>query len=216
MSVFGVIPPGTSTKLDAVNGVLRRLGLFVVPALDTGGTSVQSQAERTIDDAELRIQRIGWHWNTRIVDMPPDEASNFITSSRVPNPRGPLLEVDTAGQTKANGIEISMNADGKLFLLPEMKDEFDSPLTVEVIERLPFGGIPGLFTAWIVAEAAFEFGRRHMPDRHRDEERVAERQQARVNAMRQEIRLADVNLLTGTEHMSVLGRRRTPAWSIYA
>jgi hypothetical protein len=213
--VFGAIPPGTSNKLDAVNGVLMRLGLFVVPALDTGGTTVQAQAERTIDDAELRIQRIGWHWNTRIVEMPPIEATSFITSGRVPNPRGPLLEVDTAGMTKAAGIEISMDSSGKLFLLPEMREQFDSPLTVEIIERLPFGSIPGLFMAWIVAEAAFEFGRRHVPDRHRDEERVAERQQARVAAMRQELRLADVNLLSGTEHMAVLGRSRTPRWSFY-
>ena len=47
-------------RLEAVNDILRRIGSLVVPALDTGGTSLQAQAERQLDDVDLRIQSLGW------------------------------------------------------------------------------------------------------------------------------------------------------------
>lgn len=211
--------PHKTVKLDAVNAVLRRIGLLVVPSLDTGGTTVHAQVERTIDDAELRIQKIGWHWNTRHVTLEPD--NGIISTKEVPAQRGPLLEIDTAGISAALGIEVGLDfssptGEGRLYKLSDGDFQFSGSIEAVVIERLPFEQIPGLFSSWIVAEAAFDMHRRHGGDRMRDEALIVERQQARVNAMRQEIRLADVNVLDSAHHRAILGRRRLPKWSVYA
>ena len=51
------------TKLDAINEVLEAAKEFPVAALDTGGTSMPSLAEVTLDRWDLRIQARGWHQN---------------------------------------------------------------------------------------------------------------------------------------------------------
>lgn len=52
------------TKLDAVNKILRALGEPKVSALDTGGTSIEAEAEDFLDDANEEVQRRGWMTNT--------------------------------------------------------------------------------------------------------------------------------------------------------
>ena len=47
------------TKLEAINAVLRRIGLTPVAALDTAGNSATSQAERFLDDADIEFQSRG-------------------------------------------------------------------------------------------------------------------------------------------------------------
>lgn len=61
------------TKLDAVQEILRRSGLYVPPALDTDGASAAANAERVLDAEELAVQSRGWHYNTRRkVQLSPD------------------------------------------------------------------------------------------------------------------------------------------------
>ena len=48
------------STLSTVNDVLRRIGKPVVAALDTGGGSLSSYAERAIDDASKTVQQEGW------------------------------------------------------------------------------------------------------------------------------------------------------------
>ena len=201
------------TTLEAVNDILRRVGSLVVPSLDTGGTSVQAQAERQLDDVDVRIQTLGWHWNKRRLTLTPDEGGEIPVAS-IPTPRGSLLEIDTVGPTSGM-IEVVVEG-GKLTRLPDMTTTFDADLEVEVIERLAFSQVPLLFAAWMVAEAAFDLNRRYMQDVARAQALASERMQARVNAMRQVIRLADVNLLDSTDVRAVHGRRRLPYWSTTA
>lgn len=52
------------TKLDAVNKILRALGEPKVSALDTGGESIEAEAEDFLDDANEEVQRRGWMTNT--------------------------------------------------------------------------------------------------------------------------------------------------------
>jgi len=66
-------------KLDAVNLVLRKAGLYTVSSLDTNGASDAAEAERCIDEKELQIQLAGWHYNMREnVTLEPDEATSKI------------------------------------------------------------------------------------------------------------------------------------------
>lgn len=199
--------------LDAVNDILRRCGYTVVPALDTGGNSLQAQAERQLDDADIRIQSLGWHWNRRRLTLSPDEDGEIVVADAIETPRGPLLEIDAAGVSLRNHVEVSLR-DGKLFRLPDMEATFDSDLEVEVVERLPLVEVPIMFAAWMIAEAAFDLNQRYLDDREATAALASERAIARVNAMRQAIRIADVNVLDADDVRSVHGRRRMPHWSV--
>lgn len=52
------------TTLEAVNKILRALGEPKVSALDTGGASIEAEAEDFLDDASEEVQRRGWMTNT--------------------------------------------------------------------------------------------------------------------------------------------------------
>lgn len=66
-------------KLAAVNLILSKAGLNRVPTLDTNGNSDAAEAERVLDEEELRIQTEGWHYNMREnVELTRDDASEKI------------------------------------------------------------------------------------------------------------------------------------------
>lgn len=52
------------TTLEAVNKILRTIGEPKASALDTGGTSIEAEAEEYLDDANADVQRRGWMTNT--------------------------------------------------------------------------------------------------------------------------------------------------------
>lgn len=53
------------TKLDAVNGCLLAINEYRVTGLDTGGTSIQADAERVVDESTRYFCAIGYPCNTR-------------------------------------------------------------------------------------------------------------------------------------------------------
>ncbi len=53
-------------KVEAVNRVLRAIGEKPVAALDTGGSSLQAEAERIIDESTRTIQEAGMEENTQV------------------------------------------------------------------------------------------------------------------------------------------------------
>lgn len=55
-----------TTKLLGVNRMLRWVGERNVSALDTGGVSIQADAERVLDDVTLRVLARGYDENTRL------------------------------------------------------------------------------------------------------------------------------------------------------
>lgn len=86
-------------KLEAVNGVLRRMGKLRVSSLDTGGTTTHAQIERMIDDAADRIMAQGWNWNRKIaVPVAPLAADDQQSDPRIGYVHVDKLEL---GTTKA-------------------------------------------------------------------------------------------------------------------
>lgn len=59
------MPSNGMTKLDAVNMALSGINEYRVTSLDTGGTSVQADAERYVDDSTRYFCAMGWPCNTR-------------------------------------------------------------------------------------------------------------------------------------------------------
>ena len=68
------------TKLEAVNELLEVIGEYPFAALDTGNTSVASDAETVLDCFNLRIQSKGWHENTIKTTLSPPDVEIAVSS----------------------------------------------------------------------------------------------------------------------------------------
>jgi len=104
-------------KLEAVNGVLRRIGKLPVPALDTGGSSTHAQVERMIDDTSNRIMAQGWNWNRKYdVSVAPLAADDQLLDPRIGYIHVDRLELGTAtdisGISTANPSVVTANSHG--------------------------------------------------------------------------------------------------------
>lgn len=91
------------TKLDAVNMVLSGINEYRVTSLDTGGTSVQSDAERYVDESTRYFCAMGWPCNTRrAAALAPDQASLIITLPTSPA----VLRIRGAGPDQHRNLVI--------------------------------------------------------------------------------------------------------------
>ena len=91
------------TKLEAVNAVLRRIGLTPVSALDTAGNSATSQAERFLDDADIDFQSRGWHFNSNYNIT----LSNYTESSIIAWGRNDYGECTVPTEVATGATEVS-------------------------------------------------------------------------------------------------------------
>jgi hypothetical protein len=221
-----------ATKLEAVNDVLRRLGKFVVPNLDAGGSSTQAQVLRCIDDSLDRIQGMGWYWNTKhdveveVVGGDGDDATyirvdqleSFIDTGQL-SAFSKVYHVDTDMEDIGHAVV----RQGKyLYDLDDNTLSIGETLKLTYSYQLAFQDVPHTFMEWAIADAALEMNRTMSYaqtmttfNRARDsilQERAATTQKA---AMQEEIRAQDVNVLNTEEMRQIRGRRRTPNRSIY-
>jgi hypothetical protein len=220
-----------TTKLEAVNDVLRRVGKLTVTALDTGGKSTQSEVERSLDDAANRMMRTGWAWNTkRDVEVTPDGSTNKVQVNELePVGDGTFYEiyhVDTYGQSDYINVMRSSNF---LYDLDENQNTFAdySTLKLVYIYERAFTEIPPQFVDWIVSITAFKYNEQTMremsgarPYKQQADTGVSqslamEMQQAKVEAMREELRMTDTNVLGTAEMQQIRGRPRMQNRSIH-
>lgn len=92
------------TKLEAVNNLLRTVGMRPVSALDAGGTSDASEAERVLDEVTELVQTDGHPSNTH--------TKSYTTSSGVAALDSDVLQIEVvwpprhAGRCKAIDGEV--------------------------------------------------------------------------------------------------------------
>jgi|19_taG_2_1085344.scaffolds.fasta_scaffold40878_3 hypothetical protein len=220
-----------TTKLEAVNDVMRRLGKLAVGALDTDGNSTEAHVERFIDDASKRVMKSGWAWNTKFdVEVTPDESTNKVQVNQL-EPVGDgnyyeIYHVDTYAESEHIHVMRSSNF---LYDLGKNQNTFADYTTLKLIyvyERA-FTEIPPQFTDWIVSIAAFKYNQQFMRDqsgakpyKHRTDQSVLqslmlEMQQAEVEAKREELRMMDINVLNTAEMKQIRGRPRMQNRSIH-
>lgn len=161
------------TKLDAVNAVLRASRHLPVPALDTLGGSLASEAERAIDEQELEIQQEEWNYNHRYnVTLTPD-GSGYITM-----PAG-CVWIDGYGSCASWGLT---TVGEKLYDTDTNSDVFESNVIVHYRLRYEWGCIPLHVRSYIAASAAADFnqswGKPHLQQKL-DEKRLDRRTRAR-------------------------------------
>jgi len=193
-------------KIDAVNAVLRRIGLTPVSALDPGGLSVQAQAERYLDDADLACQARGWHFNTRSNVTLTRNASNKIS---VP---ASTYRIDTMGTDGDKDVTV---VGGYLFDLENNTDVWSQDLVVTYVSKSAFTDLPQTFADYIISEAAFLFNRSHKKDKDLDALLQAEVARRSSEARREDNDRSDVNVLNTQDMNQLRGRPRMRDRSIY-
>lgn len=136
------------TKLDAVNLILRKAGGMPVESLDTNGASDQAEAERCLDEEELRIQSEWWHYNTvKNVELTPD------SNGYVFMPDG-ALTIDSDSSDVWRDIT---QRGGRLYDLDNNTYAFTETLLVTYRLRFDFDCIPLPIRTYIAWQAAHTF-----------------------------------------------------------
>ncbi len=190
------------TKLDAVNLILTKAGMTRVSSLDTGGPSRAAEAERCLDEDELRIQMVGWHYNARRdVELTPDPST-----SRINIPTG-CLTIDSFGQDAWR--DITQRGD-VLYDVDNNTYAFTGSLRVDFTERFDFDCIPLPVRTYIALTAAMTFFT-NLPVGMRDYMRLrtltADLQDAKTAANQFNDTKANTNLLNTASAREMRGDR---------
>lgn len=193
-------------KLEAVNNVLRRVGILPVASLDTNGSSAAAHAERFIDAASKSLQARGWHFNTRRdVTLSPNGSNKIAVPAST-------FHIDTSGAS-AN-IDVTV-VGGFLFDLENNTDTWSTDLTVTYVINADFDDLPEAFADYVVTEAAFQFNRFHKKDPAFDSMLQGELERRWPALKRAENELADVNVLNTSEMTQMRGRPKMRDRSVY-
>ena len=186
------------TKLEAINAVLRRIGLTPVAALDTAGNSATSQAERFLDDADIEFQSRGWHFNTKV-----DVAISVDGNGKIPIPAGTIYRIDSSGGSS----DIDVRSEGGfLYDIANNTDIFTSAVTVTYSKRADWTDLPQTFANHAISVASLNFNRAHRRDENM--EKVLREEVARrwVDAKREENETDNANILNTPEMNQIRGR----------
>lgn len=191
------------TMLEMVNDTLRRLGKPRVAALDTNGTSTQSEVERCISDASRRLQSRKWLFNHIPKAKYTIVTNNALTTAEIASV--PILHVDAADDYMYKNYTIR---DGKLFDIDLNTSTFpkDTEFYLQVTLLLPVTDLPDSFAQYVVAQAAFNFNRHFVGNQARDAQLQQEIVLAQSQVNREEILASDVNVLSTADVRSVKGR----------
>lgn len=141
------------TKLEAIQIMLTACGLNPPSSLDTGGASDAANAERILDDTELRIQtKEQWNFNRRAnVELKPDGAGKI----RVPDS---VIAIDTCCESLYRNV---VQVGDYLYDKDNNTDVFAGPIKVEYTLRYDWDCIPHPIQDYIAWSSAMDFyGRR--------------------------------------------------------
>lgn len=193
-------------KLDAVNNVLRRVGVLPVSALDTGGPSAAGHAERFIDAADTSCQARGWHFNTRRGVLLSRNGSNKIA---VP---ANTFHIDTDGQSRHIDVTV---VGGFLYDIENNTDTWSQDLYVTYVAKTDFTDLPEAFADYVVTESAYQFNRFHKKDKELDQVLREELNVRWIRLKQADDDRADVNVLNTSEMNQMRGRPRMRDRSVY-
>lgn len=193
------------TRLEAVNIILSTCGLGAIANLGTATISEAGYAERVLNEVELRVQKIGWNYNTREdVEIAPDADDHIVA---------PVGAIWMDADPERTGRNLSF-VGNRLYDRENNTDKFTSSVRVTYVLRYDFDCIPHPIADAIAAEAACEFARRHgrrfiEPSQLGFVISSAERQRlrTRVEARRYESDTANINVLDTPDVQAVKGNR---------
>lgn len=194
------------TKLQAVNHILKAVGLYDIPSLDTGGKSEAGYIESLIDEVDLEVQLEGWHYNVHLKKELAKDGSD-----RVALPTGAIAMWDARNQDWMDLAQIGQY----LYDLDEETNQLTNVDTVDatVVFRFSWGCIPAPVRMYIAARAAVRYAENRI-DQHRQRiyvlqqrEKEAERRARQFNN-----RSKEVNILDSGDARDARGNRFPTRW----
>ena len=187
------------TTLDAVNELLEAIGEPPVTALDTGGVSDEADAERILDREVKRQLTKGWVANTETDREFALDGSNEIVLTDILTVLGP-------GESESRYYRLAIR-NGKLYDRKENSFTFAESVHLDVVVDLPLTELPEKLAWYIVLEAAVAY--QHYKKRGTIDDAFTKdrRQQAWLEAVREDEDLGGVNLHNTAAHRLRIGDR---------
>lgn len=137
----------TSDELAAVNDMLAAIGESPVNTLDGDSNADVANARRILNKVNTEVQSKGWTFNIEeAVSLVPDAFSKMIPY--LPD----YLSVRNSGSQTA-----LVNRGGYLYDRTARTDQFDAPISVDLIVLRQFDEMPAAFRSYIVAKASRRF-----------------------------------------------------------
>ena len=194
-----------TTELQAINIMLSHIGEAPVNEI-TGTTSVDvSTAKNLLDETNMSIQTLGWHFNTHY---------NYKTLSLDSNGRVPLpancVKADASASVRF--LNFTMR-NGYLYDMETHTDIFTSaPSLVDLVLVQQFSDLPEYARQYIVAKASRRFASRFVGDKEIISLISADEQEALMAFHQADSQASDINMLEGDSNTySIINRtkRRT-------
>lgn len=188
-----------TTELDAVNTMLQSIGEAPVSDLDTAAITSAGMAKNTLDSVSRLVQAEGWVWNTltRKKLLPTTDGHIKVPVN--------TLSIDTTAESK----HIRVVQRGDYLVNPEdgLK-EFSGPLTVKIVEALPFDDIPEAGRQYIALVAAQRFQQEALGSAQQDKALQDDIIKARAILGHEEARTGDFNVLKDSHFARAALNRR--------
>ena len=134
-------PPTRTSRLDAVNTILRTAGETPVANLSSEAGVESVIAEQTLDDIDREIQSSGWSWNRDCETLLKDPSDKIPVREQIIRLDGP------------EGSRYSVRG-GNLFDLVDAVDTFSSDVELTVVELLDWDDLPEQARRYITVKAA--------------------------------------------------------------
>lgn len=132
-------------ELEAINDMLAAIGETPVSTLEDDSNTDVMSARRILAKQNRMLQSKGWTFNIdEAAVLTPDANSGLIPYLQS------YLKVSTQGYTYTN-------RGGFLFDRTTRTDRFSGPVTVSLIELIPYDEMPEVFKNLIVAKASKQF-----------------------------------------------------------
>lgn len=209
------------TKLQAVNQMLRSINEQPVSQLSSGQIDAE-QAESVLDEVSRRIQAEGWHANTRRnVELSKNADNHFAVgvnalSVDAVNPRGRRMTT-TPAHTGFVNVMMKRSSDDTKWILYDVDNDSEtwtdlSTITVDIIEYLRFENLPPLLQSYVYKAAAHEFQKSQVASQVLWEFTSEDVEKAQIEAIQDDARNADENMLKDNRHAWEVVYRYNPTY----
>jgi len=202
----------TTTKLDAVNQVLRASSKRPVTSLSASLTPDASIALGTLESVSRDVQSEGWHFNTEYnVPLVPDSGGLITLPSNVGDVD---IEACNIPHTSGDYHPDPIYRDGKVYDLANQTYVWPTGTAIKVtlVRLLDFTELPEVVRQYVAARAAREHQENFQADRSARRGTETKEAEKRAALLRAEARSQDANDLETQPHAV---RRPRSSWRFW-
>ncbi len=180
----------TGDELDAVNDLLAAIGESPVSTLEGDSNADVVNARRILNKVNRTVQSKGWTFNIEEVTLQPDTFSKLI----------PWLP--TYLDIQVSGGNPYKNRGGYVYDRVNKTDEFTAPITVNMIQLIPFSEMPTQFRDYIIVKSARIFNRNFFGAPEVDESLAGEEAEAHIAITEWELDYGNFNIYNNDPFVS--------------